>query len=165
MAFNDGQDIYNGQGKIVAEFTCDEISPIYVGIVGEKGKEFFTCLNTKSEMLRKQSGLSVKQLYDYSNGKNIYGIHISDLVIYDKPKEVFEFVKPGYPTIEELEEELCSYCINTEYGEKKSYIYPGGYVSCEGCYCDEAYYEYLNNEWALIRAPQSWCYVEVMPNV
>lgn len=165
VAINEGQDLYNGQGKVVAEFTCDEISPMYVGLVGEKGKEFFTCLDTHSEQLRKQSRLSVKQLYDYSNGKAIYGIHISDLVIYDKPKELWNFVKPGYPTEEQLDDELCSYCSRTDYGEKKGYSYPGGYVFCEGSYCPEAYDEYLEDEWTLVRAPQSWCYCEVMPNV
>jgi len=32
----------------------------------------------------------------YSNGKEVYGWHISDLVIYDKPKELSEFMKAEY---------------------------------------------------------------------
>ena len=37
--------------------------------------------------------LSVQEVFDYIGiGKHLYGWHISDLVIYDKPRELSEFV-------------------------------------------------------------------------
>ena len=68
----------------------------------------------------------------YSNGKEVYGWHISDLVIYDKPKELSEFMKP---------------CENDLY--------------CEECAMYNEFEEQCHNEALRItRPPQSWCYVE-----
>ena len=71
-------------GKVIGEFVCDRIFPIMVTYSDPAGKislrEFpFICLNDK-------------QIIDYlGNGKKGYGWHISDLVIYDKPRELSEF--------------------------------------------------------------------------
>lgn len=48
-----------------------------------------------------------------------------------------------FKTIEELDDDLCSYCHRTEYGKYAQYGTPNGYVSCEGQFCDEAYESYL----------------------
>lgn len=61
--------IHNG-GKVTGEFVCDNIA---------KGtSQLGSCL-------------SMQKISKYANGKEIYGWHISDLVIYDKPKELSEF--------------------------------------------------------------------------
>ena len=71
-------------GKVIGEFVCDRILPIMVKYSDPSSKialrEFpFTCLTDK-------------QIIDYlGNGKQGYGWHISDLMIYDKPKELCEF--------------------------------------------------------------------------
>lgn len=39
------------------------------------------------------SCLTLDELFDYGKWKTLYGWHISDLVIYDKPKELREFKK------------------------------------------------------------------------
>ena len=39
------------------------------------------------------SCVSASELQKYANGKTLYGWHISDLKIYDKPKELYEFSK------------------------------------------------------------------------
>jgi hypothetical protein len=51
-------------------------------------------------------------------------------------------------TIEEMQdsEELCKYCIKTDYGERKAMHTPNGYYTCEGSYCEEAYDAYLEEE-------------------
>lgn len=141
-------------GKVIGEFVCNKIEIFNIP------HPWLSQLIRQD--LRKKSCVPFGELYEYSNGgkKVLFAWHISELVIYDTPKELQEFVKPGYPKMEELDDALCSYCYRTEYGEKKCYSYPGGYISCEGRYCDEAYDKYLYNEYALIRAPQSWCYVE-----
>lgn len=85
---------YNEQnGKVIGEFICDKVYkwecknrleilesfPIwrasYMLFVDELEK---TCL-------------TYNDLWDYGNGKSLYGLHISDLKIYDKPKELSEF--------------------------------------------------------------------------
>lgn len=71
-------------GKVIGEFVCDKIFPISVYYDNPNCKlalkEFpYVCLTDK-------------QIIDYlGNGKQGYGWHISDLVIYDKPKDLSEF--------------------------------------------------------------------------
>lgn len=75
-------DVFNG--KVIGEFVCDGIIPISIEYSNPNSrialKEFpYTCLTDK-------------QIIDYlGNGKQGYGWHISDLVIYEKPKELREF--------------------------------------------------------------------------
>lgn len=45
--------------------------------------------------------LNQPELIRYGKGKLLYGWHISDLKIYDKPKELSEFRKSGFMTEEE----------------------------------------------------------------
>lgn len=78
---------YLGNGKVIGEFMCKVILPISITYSDPNSKialrEFpYTCLTDK-------------EIMDYlGNGKTGYGFHISDLVIYDKPKELSEFEKP-----------------------------------------------------------------------
>lgn len=88
---------YEPYGMVIGEFVCDAILPISVSYSDTSNRialrEFpFTCLTDK-------------QIMDYlGNGKTGYGWHISELVVYDKPKELSEFVK-YCPTLEP-----CEYC-------------------------------------------------------
>jgi len=64
-------------GKIIGVFVCDKIT------VAECGN--YTVLANLRTML------DVFELLDYADEKTVYGLHISNLVIYDKPKELSEF--------------------------------------------------------------------------
>ena len=149
-------------GRIVAEFVCDEIK--YHGMEDLIVKE-------DAERALAGSCLTRKQVIDYLGGKNtdyaydpnrfdFYGWHISDLKVYDTPKELNEFYKCGALSPEELDEKLCDYCSSTDYGRCKFSSSPNGAIFCEGRWCDSAYEEYLEDEFTLTRPPQSWCYVE-----
>ena len=72
-----GGYLFNGRGKVIGEFVCDEI------VAAECG--FYCSLNPTETLL------DAFDLLDYADGKTVYGWHISDLVIYDKPKELSEF--------------------------------------------------------------------------
>lgn len=138
----------NALGKVIGEFICDRITPATVDHIKD---------------IAQAACMSLPEMWEYgrkSSAYDLFGWHISDLVIYEKPKHLYEFYKCGAPTIEELDEQLCNYCSRTEYGEKRSCSTPNGYWSCEGAWCDEAYTEYLDNEYVMTRPPQSWCYVE-----
>lgn len=139
--------------KVVAEFVCDRIFPIRVFNNGAIQYWNFYELE--------KSCVPYDRIATYiGTNQSGYGLHISELKIYDKPKGLCEFFKCGASTMEELDEQLCSYCAKTDYGEHKSCQTPTGYWACEGAYCDEAYGDYLDSEYALTRPPQSWCYVE-----
>ncbi|MBO7735981.1 MAG: hypothetical protein J6S67_25655 [Methanobrevibacter sp.] len=69
-------DIING--KIIGEFICDRIDVIEVS-------------SEAHNKYAEESCLTQDDFIEYCNGQDIYGWHISDLVTYDKPKELREF--------------------------------------------------------------------------
>lgn len=148
---NSKGEIVYAQQHIIGEFMCDEIiewqydkGHQYYVDYPDDCTSYFPYLKCHSEA----TGLKCSEIENYGKGKTLYGWHISDLKIYDKPKVLVEFYKCGAESFEELSdtEDLCSYCSRTGF--------------CEGRWCDEAYQNYLDVDFALTRAPQSWCYVE-----
>ena len=116
-------------GKVIGEFVCDRIDywqyhwiPDVMHI--EKMSEL-SCVST-TELLDYLGGIYDKQ----GNSKRLYAWHISDLVIYDNPKELSEFTKP-------IPEYSC--------------LLPCDVLECVKCH---------NEAEPLKRPPQSWCYVE-----
>ncbi len=83
---DNGKAIYYkaNKGKVIGEFVCDAIFPIscYYSDTNARfihSEQPFTCLTDK-------------QMIDYlGNGVEGYGWHISDLVVYDEPRELCEF--------------------------------------------------------------------------
>lgn len=74
---------YMLNGKVIGEYVCDRIEPKYCanGIATYYENEQGTCL-------------SDAELQMYADGvKPLYFWHISDLKIYDKPKELSEFYR------------------------------------------------------------------------
>lgn len=93
--YNDYFD-YEGCGKVIGEFVCDKIdSIVHSGTSNENIRLYFfdydwTHRPLSNEYLY-QTQLTYAELDRYSNGGNLYGWHISDLKIYDKPKELGKF--------------------------------------------------------------------------
>jgi len=128
------------QGKIIGEFICDKVKtywfyksefpvPAYEGDpnIWEFDKAFdITCGELE------QSCLTSEELAEYGKGrKRLYGLHISNVIIYDKPKELGEFRKPQ-PT-------KCFLQQHTIDNTRPCAI-------CPVC--------------TIHRPPQSWCYVD-----
>lgn len=76
-------------GKVIGEFVCNEVS---INIVGYKDEE--PCY---WDLLKNGSCLTKNELMEYGEFKILYGWHISDLVIYDKPKKLSEYINCKYP--------------------------------------------------------------------
>ena len=79
--------------KVIGEFVCDRI--IAIAYTTDGLADVVDCENTC---------LSPNAFAEYGKGKPLYGWHISDLVIYDKPKNLSEFTglrktKFGYEPI------------------------------------------------------------------
>lgn len=120
--------IRKANSKVIGEFVCDAVLPIAITYSDPNShialREFpYTCLTDK-------------EIMDYlGNGKTGYGWHISDLVIYDKPRELGEFATPTTCNSHIAKSILCdTCCLSANFCTKKPK--------------------------RIIRPPQSWCYVE-----
>lgn len=76
-------------GRVIGEFVCDRIDK-YCGRLTTFAETPYKNKYVSPEELAKTC-LSIYEINDYLNGKNSYFWHISDLKIYDKPKELSEF--------------------------------------------------------------------------
>lgn len=106
--------------KVIGEFVCDAI--------------ITHCEMANADIAEQQGCIKREELFEYANGKELYGWHISNLVIYDKPKELTAFFTPA----------KCPY------------------QTADGCTYD--YHCYRAGEkqrcgQIITRPPQSWCYV------
>jgi predicted transcriptional regulator len=86
----DGHHIFKGRGQVIGEFVCDCITPLY-NVCYDEWERLLGGLHRIEKELVGQAGLIEKELHSYANGKRCYAWHISDLVIYDKPKELSKF--------------------------------------------------------------------------
>ena len=132
-------------GKVIGEFICDRVDTYDADVIACTKWEVNG--GEVKEHLRYNAGacLTAEQMFDYSKGKSLYGLHISDLKIYDKPKELGEFYTLG--NCEKYD--FCNQCKNFHRGQ--------GWL--DGSYCDED--SCLDNtRIPVTRAPKSWQYVE-----
>ena len=120
----------NACGKVIGEFLCDYI---------EDFKEFEYGIDVLHRHIKLNACINYGEIYDYLGFKKCgYGWHISNLVIYDKPRELSEFYR-------ECEEPNCDDCPHLCIENTPDYyeIY---------CIYDEKI--------PITRPPQSWCYIE-----
>ncbi|MGN0688940.1 MAG: hypothetical protein ACI4KH_00810 [Oscillospiraceae bacterium] len=161
-AFLIGKAPICANGKVICEFICRNISEyeseFYKGNdCYQDIREIFRdpdnpdddcrdfCILTSNEddypdacELCDKTCLSFEEIKAYIGEgfcKTFYGLHISDLVIYDKPKELSEFRKRGALSYDDW---LYSMYNGTSESSYEKYLLP----------------------FTLTRPPQSWCYVE-----
>ena len=128
-------------GRVIGEFVCDKVDEYNF----HNGLTEFNSMGLPSRIYGsylifaddyKSMCLSYDEVKNYGKGKTLYGWHISDLKIYDKPRELSDFYreckKPCKPNKGKI------LCITT-----KS-------LKMNGC----------NGKIPLTRAPQSWQYIE-----
>ena len=130
---------YRGNGKIIGEFVCYRIDALVrVGYMGSGEMPRYNILNADAHIrpakeLFQRACLTEDEAEDYLKGRYGFGWHISDLKIYDKPRELREFKKINRD------------CFYADLGLAKR--------DCPDC---------KNSGCFLERPPQSWCYVEAM---
>ena len=128
--FWENTDAYYGFGKVIGEFICDKFD--------EYTFSHYEAEYRVTHVEQKAMCLNQPELIRYGKGKTLYGWHISDLKIYDKPKEFSEFY-----TIPESGSDCCCGCV---WHETPLYEMP-----CRTCTGERKY---------LYRQPQSYMYVE-----
>lgn len=122
--------------KVIGEFVCDEIREYYpISNIDPINKPY-------GDDILASSCVSAEELNDFawsgSGYGKLYGWHISDLKVFDNPKELSQFEKP------------CSHnCVHCKF------------------YCTSSLEEPAYCEWVdcvITKPPQSWCYVEASSN-
>lgn len=123
-----------GNGKVIGEFICDKVIKT-CGWRLRGNTQQCTKRTTAEESFPELACLTIDEIVKYAESENreVCGLHISDLKIYDKPKELSEFYKPC-PTKEK-----------------------GDCLSCD-CLADNDYGGICTNN--LTRAPSNWQYVD-----
>lgn len=128
---NSKGEIVYAQQHIIGEFVCDKVY-----LIKNQGNRFVVENEAQSvtNEIARQSCLDYDDMVSYLGNKDGYGLHITDLKIYDKPKELSEFRKKGFMTEEE-------WLFN---------LYPNTHC----------HYEAWAKKFEIARPPQSWMYVE-----
>lgn len=119
---SEGEIVY-AQQHVIGEFICDKVSTYPRNY--KFGYEI-------SENEFNETALTAEQFVDYGNGGTLYGWHISDLKIYDKPKELKDFLLP-------CGGKICWGC---------------NLLKVKGAECINRGKRYAT------RPPQSWCYIQ-----
>lgn len=127
-----------GNGKVVAEFTLNEIEELKNTLLPTIPTcVYLTKTKRYASAMEKESCLSQDEIYTYLSGRDGYAWYIDNLIVYDNPKELSDFKK----------ENKCHYA-NYEQGccfETCTFF---DLKDCDGKYSK------------ITVAPQSWCYVE-----
>lgn len=142
---NENFNVYlkgKGRKKVIGEFVCDEVDRIaHCGTCNNDIRLKIVDNNLYCKELDyvylNKCQLSYFDINEYSNGGDVYGWHITNLIIYDEPKELSEFQKYGALSYDDW-----------LYG-----LYNGS---------SESSYEKYLIPFKVSRPPQSWCYVEAM---
>lgn len=93
--------VYSINGKVIFKFRCYKVEEIKLPYTKFGTNEWVGCENERKwqtptmneDKLLDLSCLQELELYGYLKGKTSTAIHISDLEIFDKPKELSEFGK------------------------------------------------------------------------
>ena len=81
---NDARRLRGSWGKVIGEFICDRVETI------KAATEPYRMYDVDDDFVA-QTGLVDGALLDYGKGATLYGWHISNLKIYDNPKQLSEF--------------------------------------------------------------------------
>ena len=110
-----------GRGKVIGWFVCN--------LVDEYPYDYCDGVDIDDDTIL-ETAIDREDINIYAKGKTLYGWHISDLKIYNNPRELSEFFKPCDRFLD------CCTCRRLVHNE---------YMSCDN---------------KITRPPLSWCYVE-----
>lgn len=149
-----GNETTSLNGKIIGEFVCDEIL-CFPYVEGEEAGEYVYNIPT---VIGEQTCLDYGDVSNYGNGKSLYFWHISNLVIYDEPKELSEFMVIDKDMLKE-----CPYRIRAYNNPDRTNgaLFKGTYLCNNSFEPDFCRGQCGVATKPLTHPPQSWCYVNM----
>jgi predicted transcriptional regulator len=143
--YRQGENLYGLyeylNGKVIGEFVCDSFYGIMNFLPYESDDNHHTVLPCVLE----QTCLTEDEIDEYLGQKDGYGWHISDLVIYEQPKELSEFRTPDWYR------DCKKDCTDIEYMRCPVKDSRKADKMCGWC---------RKGGKPITRPPQSWCYCE-----
>lgn len=125
--------VADGRGKVIGEFVCDKVIEYNYIVIARAKFEVNGAYVKEENRYNAGACLSAEEMYEYSKGKSLCGLHIFKPKRYDIPKDIKKFRKP------------CPY----------------GDLPCRGCpSCEEDESGYIQCFNTVNRPPQSWMYAE-----
>lgn len=103
--------VAKNSGKVIGEFVCDKIDTYDDDTIFSFSHEDYCSWN---DFDLNRACIHPQDFEDYANGKWLYGWHISDLVIYDTPKELGEFYKIPSNCHRGIQKNNCEYCFECQ---------------------------------------------------
>lgn len=85
---------HRGLGKVVGEFVCDKVIEYGYDVIACAKFEVNGAYVKEENRYNAGACLSAEEMYEYSKGKSLCGLHITKVKLYDKPKALSEFRKP-----------------------------------------------------------------------
>lgn len=137
IVFTPNGGVEEGNGKVIGSFVCDRID--------EYTFSDYEARYRINDVDIAKTCLNHPELIAYGKGKPLYGWHITEPKLFDKPRELSEFGK----VCNRYENDECDDCPYLQ-------VYVNSYP-CDDCvdtWCG------VDNIKPLTRPPQSWCYVE-----
>lgn len=124
-------------GKVIGEFVCDKVDKV---INHGSGFSIFNESEAYTNCVAKQSGLYFDDLKKYLETKDGYAWHITDLKVYDKPRELGE---------------ITTYTTRRRYTTKKAKEFTG-----DGINIEKLMHGNRVEARIITRPPQSWQYIQ-----
>lgn len=138
-------DIDSAMQMVIGEFVCDKIDKlVHVGTMMDINILTLDGWYKPADALLQAACLTEETAKKYLQGRNGYGWHISDLKIYDKPRDLDEFSRFGFLGMGRSNC-VCGNRRCENYEPSYHYMIPPT-CKIDGC--------------LICRPPQSWCYVE-----
>ena len=83
----EGHHIFKGRGEVIGEFVCDKIEEFSVPY-----PVYFCEIDSNTESIIKSACLKPMDIHAYNGVHQTYAWHITDLIVYDEPRELSEFL-------------------------------------------------------------------------
>lgn len=136
IVFTPNGGVEEGSGKVIGSFVCDRVRLcIPFGLKG----------HLLSQEVYREMCLTKEQLDKYGGLKTLYGWHITEPKLFDKPRELREF----YTKCDKTGDCECEDCLHLQ-------------VVLSSYPCDDDVYTWcgVDNKKPISRPPQSYCFVE-----
>lgn len=125
------------QGKVLFRFWCDNVEELYTD---EDAWSYYTDTITEDYKVSKLACIGDCAIEKYLNGNIGYAIHITNVEIFPKSKDLTDYRKVGYEeALKEMKADMDEF---------------------EGYYDTSMYWKNFREEWQIKKPPQNYFYIE-----